>query len=867
MRLTHWFGWWLVSAMCWPMFVDGGVAATRDLTIHLAQANARAEYAFVRARFEPGEVPDPWAVQFLDRQGKTVPYFVWDSVDWHTARQGRADWGGQYPLLQHHPGNDPRVVGARDEKIRWARENWPDVGRALQEQSARAREFPTSVCCALYLLRIPTGPFAKVQLTCRIHASAQIQVDRQQFKDRPQDVTVGQLTLKGFPLNPTVTWRGKPLFRYAGFNAAGTESKLSHVDPARGYEWSLEKGLIAKLHLRGATAGRLDGVTNWQCTYWLFPEGACVGLEGFSLSRTDRYAGGQQEMSVWEAAGALEEMSPPKWETPWCVHRFGDNGVAATHLFRNTPLTVGYDNNPFITGEAEKLGARTEGSRLALGWAFDMWSYAGARNFLPDLRSCAARPNGKQLSLLAKWLREHPAEANKGELPPEAKAIPASDLSQLLPALATFEWKPRTDWLYRQYAFGLGRDRAEAEAAIRHPVCAAGGWVDRDWREDQLAELAVRCVRHLGKLNPVDPAAAKRAVGRLDLYPYLLICLATEDHRQMRVLAEKASLIEQVHRRIPEMEKLIEIGKDPINAGGKKPVVEGKAPPASKKGSLELSDEVKHRQAAWIANPAYVARGLGDQMRFFQWSGLPYPKDEYERAILKFARFTLKLFGGEPFDSERYRARYLQEWPSRASMLIPLMLEAHRLTGEERYAHAARVVFDDAFASMQRNPLGYLDPWSFNPQTDRPYDTTYNVSGFWRGYGAFWQNRQLELIGDKAAKWVAADARWMIVGRLYSDNFETDSSTYYATAHGGHPGTRVNMFEFLGDDFRFYRGLVGEMLRWQLLAPERFDGNAYRIPSEGGPRKMDAVWMEWAIGVAGGEHWDGKRVYRGAKAP
>jgi hypothetical protein len=230
--------------------------------------------------------------------------------------------------------------------------------------------------------------------------------------------------------------------------------------------------------------------------------------------------------------------------------------------------------------------------------------------------------------------------------------------------------------------------------------------------------------------------------------------------------------------------------------------------------------------------------------------------------VREFADYTLKIFGGEPFDMQRYRERYREEWPSRASMLIPLMLEAHRITGEKRYDEAARVVFDDAFASMDRNPLGYLDPWGYDPKEDRPFDTTYNVSGLWRGYGAFWQDRRLDLIGDKAGKWVAADARWMVVGRLYSDNFETDSTTYYASAHGGHPGTRAGIFEFLHDDFAFYRGLVGDLLRWQLLAPEQYDGNAYRIPTEGGPRKSDPVWLEWALGVYGGEKWDGNTIGR-----
>lgn len=58
-----------------------------ELAVHVAQANNQTEYAFVRARFEPGEVADPWNVRFSDAQGAEVPYFVWDYADWRTARE------------------------------------------------------------------------------------------------------------------------------------------------------------------------------------------------------------------------------------------------------------------------------------------------------------------------------------------------------------------------------------------------------------------------------------------------------------------------------------------------------------------------------------------------------------------------------------------------------------------------------------------------------------------------------------------------------------------------------------------------------------------------------------------------------------
>ena len=79
----------LAVAMMGLLFVTDGRAqgeAREDaLTVHLCQANNDSPYAFVRAKFEPGEVTDPWAVRFLDEGGREVPYFVWDFATWKVA--------------------------------------------------------------------------------------------------------------------------------------------------------------------------------------------------------------------------------------------------------------------------------------------------------------------------------------------------------------------------------------------------------------------------------------------------------------------------------------------------------------------------------------------------------------------------------------------------------------------------------------------------------------------------------------------------------------------------------------------------------------------------------------------------------------
>src|SRR5436190_23110583 len=106
--------YWLAFVVC-ALLAPGSVRAAdqREFKVHLAQANNDSPYAFVRAKFEPGELADPWAVRFLDEAGAEIPYFVWDSLTWKTAREGRADWGGRYAQLNHAAGDTPEVAAAR----------------------------------------------------------------------------------------------------------------------------------------------------------------------------------------------------------------------------------------------------------------------------------------------------------------------------------------------------------------------------------------------------------------------------------------------------------------------------------------------------------------------------------------------------------------------------------------------------------------------------------------------------------------------------------------------------------------------------------------------------------------------------------
>jgi hypothetical protein len=57
---------WIVLAS-WAAGIPGWASAeaTRELTVNVAQANNNSPYAFVRVKFLPGEVPDPWSVRFF----------------------------------------------------------------------------------------------------------------------------------------------------------------------------------------------------------------------------------------------------------------------------------------------------------------------------------------------------------------------------------------------------------------------------------------------------------------------------------------------------------------------------------------------------------------------------------------------------------------------------------------------------------------------------------------------------------------------------------------------------------------------------------------------------------------------------------
>jgi hypothetical protein len=793
----------------------------RELKVHLAQANNNSPYAFVRAKFNPGEVADPWAVRFFDDQGKEVPYFVWDSITWRVAREGRADWGQRYALLNHGPGNAPQVVEARANKLVWAKKNLPDLGASLEAQEQAANQAPNSVCAAMYLLRHLTPAFGKERLTLRIYPEKQVEPKRRQWRKLPEKaeepirVAQGVLELRDLPDRLAVFRSGKEIFRHAGFQAGGQTDATSHADAARPFVVETAEGIITKIAIAAQTRGRQDGAMDWQCCYWLFPEGGFVALEGFALSdkAADSYVGGTQTLSIWQAGGGFSERHLPSWDTPWWLHQAGERGFVASHLFYATPLTIGFGNNPFAVnaeGPSKDPKVEAEDGKLALTWFHRIDDPAITRLMTPQpLR----RP---------------------GDPPP--------------PGAKPEAWRPKLDWLYRQYIVGVGDKAPAAEAALRDVLGAAAGWIDRPLTQE---EIAVRMIAMMPRLSNRQSAE----VGLLGIVPALM----ANDQAAVRESLRKTR--DQVER----TDFYINLIKDWVARGGR-PSAGGKIDPDGT------------RREGWTGNACYHAGLMPCYVRVLEHFEVPFRQKEYRDAIVRFADFTLEILSTDPpkasrererpekIDYDRLNATFQTEWPSRIAAVIPLVLHAYTLQPDEKYARAAKLLFEDLMRLVERNPHGYWSTWSFTPKADK-FDTVYNPVGYERGIAALWSDEQLERIGrDRAARFVAAQARWFVFSGQLLDTLETDNPTAIrACTHGGHTANRNQIGIYLYDDFNFYRGLLGDLVTWSAAAcqvPGRPD--AWAVGAYRGLELSNAgsSMLRWALDIRPGSKWLESKVQR-----
>jgi hypothetical protein len=781
-------------------------ADVRELTVHLAQANNDSPYTFVRAKFDPGEVPDPGAVRFFDEGGNEVPSFVWDAVTWRTARDGRPDWGHRYALLNHGPGDSPEVAAARAAKLRAAKEALPELAAEIEARERAAAEAPDSVCAAIYLLRYRVPAFGKKKIVLRVDPARRTEPKRTRWQgDTVTErftVKQGALELRGLPDRLAVFKDGKEVFRHAGFEAGGHSDAVSHADPARLFVVEATEGIVSKVTVTAQTRGREGGAADWQCTYWLFPEGGFAALEGFSLTATDGYAGGVQKLDLWQAEGGFTQQQAPTWDAPWWVHRAGDRGYVASHLFFATPLAVGFGNNPFAVnaeGPKKEPAAEVEDGKLSLTWFHRIDDPAITRLMTPQ-----------------------PLRRPQDPPPPPPRPV---------------VWRPKTDWLYRQYVVGVGEKAPVAEGALRHVLGAAAGWVDRPITQEQVAARLVAMLR-----RPSNRQSSE--IGLLNVVPALLA-------------ADPAAVREALRKTRDQIERTdfyINLITDWVARGGR-PSAGGKVDPDGT------------RREGWTGNACYHAGLMPCYIRVLEHFEVPFRQKEYRDAVVRFADFTLDILstdppkagGGKPIDFDRLDRTFQSEWPSRIVPVIPVVLHAHTLKPDEKYTKAAKLLFDDLMRLVERNPHGYWPTWTWTPKADK-FDTVYNPVGYERGITALWSDEQLGVVGrERASKFVAAQARWFVFSGQLLDSLETDNPTAIrACTHGGHTGLRNQIGLYLYDDFDFYRGLIGELVTWS-AASSQIPGpqDAWAV---GAYRSLELAnagssMLRWALDIRPGSKW------------
>jgi hypothetical protein len=502
-------------------------------------------------------------------------------------------------------------------------------------------------------------------------------------------------------------------------------------------------------------------------------------------------------------SATVTQLHEPDWDRPWWLHQVGEHGFLATHLFFATPLTIGYGNNPFtVNAEGPDKDPRVES-------------------------------DGTRLAL--RWRHELNDPAILRLMTPQPMRRPNDPAA---PPLKPVEWHPKLAWLYRQYVVGVGAEAEQAEKALRGVLGAAAGWIDRPVSEEELASLLV------GMMYDVGQSGQTAEIGLLRIVP--------------AVLKDDKSAIQQALRdRFLDVTGRTDFYIDLI----RRSVQQGQSPSGGGKALPDGS-----RWEGWTGNPGYHSSLMPCYVRVMEFFELPFPKEAYREAIVRYADFGLELLGGTPVDHEKLRVALEREWPSRTVSTMALMLRANQIKPDDKYRRAACDLFGDLMRLVERNPHGYFPAWSFNPKADK-YDTVYNPVSYDRGINAFWFEESLDLIGrDVAERFVAAQARWFVFSGQLLDTFEMDNVTAIrACTHGGHTNLRNQIGLYLYDDFDFYRGLLGDLVTWS-AASSQVPGQA---PYSGtGPYRRLILsnacssMIRWALDIRPGNKWLQSEVQR-----
>jgi hypothetical protein len=382
-----------------------------------------------------------------------------------------------------------------------------------------------------------------------------------------------------------------------------------------------------------------------------------------------------------------------------------------------------------------------------------------------------------------------------------------------------------------------------AEGALRDVLGAAAGWIDRPVSQEQVASRMIAMMPRLSNRQSAE-------VGLLKVVPALLA-------------DDKAGVREALRTTRDQVERTnfyINLITDWVARGGR-PSAGGRIDPDGT------------RREGWTGNACYHAGLMPCYIRVLEHFEVPFRQKEYRDAVVRFADFTLEILSTDPpkagggaktIDFDRLNATFQTKWPSRIVPVIPLVLHAHTLKPDEKYAKAAKLLFDDLMRLVERNPHGYWPTWSFTPKADK-FDTVYNPVGYERGITAFWSEGQLGVIGrETASRFVAAQARWFVFSGQLLDTLETDNPTAIrACTHGGHTGLRNQIGLYLYDDFDFYRGLLGDLVTWSAASaqvpgrPDAWAVGAYRSLELS---NAGSSMLRWALDIRPGSKWLESRV-------
>jgi hypothetical protein len=733
----------------------------------------------------------------------------------------------------------------RAHRLAAAKEQLPQLGAMLNAQDEASGQYEDSLCAALYLLRYKVRQFGRDKLSLHTFQSRQVEPQQQLVQaigiGQHLAANAGELSVDHLPSKPVVRWKGNELYRYTGFkigdksagkNGSITDSTFADVNQS--FSVDITTGIITKISLEGTAAGRMGSATNWQCQYWLFPEGGYVALKGFSLENTDDYLGGGLSLAIWEIERQPQQIHAPTWERPWWLHQIGGQSFTAVHLFSDVPLTSGFGNNPFNASapnsfqvlSSEKTKGRGDGI-LELNWNYDLTDKRIYRLFHPRLDNDGSYDLADVTDLRESLLTNgkltkvpHKAVGKDGQLlwPPER-------VSAFEEALKYVKWRPHMDWLYRQYLVGVGENSVEAEYGARQIIGAAWGWIDRPVDENELQQLIVAA--------SISKSANTALMHYHQAWALLPAALTSSDSDSIRkILRDCPDPIEMSADAKRRIEKCIDGGVS---------VVDG---------------TTKDGGEGWMHNPAYAAVDVPTALRFMDHFELfefaEHSRLEHRKALLDWADFSLRSLGGHPLDWEKLRTSYHSVWSNRIVMLVPLMLRAYAETNDNKYARASRLLFDEVLMDqVEKNPHGYFWAWGCEPQKAEPYDTNYNMAAYDRGIVDFWSEDQLAVIGaENASRFLTAQARYLVSSGQFLDTLETDSMTAVQSHFpGGIPSGIGHLAPLLYDDFAFYRGICADMIRWAAIddggTVERREGRRNLYTLKIGSRGL----VFWAYGV------------------